>query len=133
MNTAVVIVILGLAATGEALKCYSCKSAKAEVAGLDLGSVVTKLTGSHSCDDFDPSNPDKKFEQECSAVEKACIRIVDPKESKNQMRGCIPLTKEGCEDNTCYCSTDLCNGAGRGWPSAVLLLLAAVLAALVGR
>ncbi|KAF0295460.1 hypothetical protein FJT64_007017 [Amphibalanus amphitrite] len=139
MNAVVFAAILGLAATGEALKCYTCGKAEvAEVAGIDLGSVgstLSKLTGMPSCDDFDPSSPDKKFEKECSSLEKACIRVVDSKDGKNQLRRCSAKVKDdGChENNMCFCSSDLCNGSERGWPSAVLLLSAVIAALLGGR
>ena len=131
---AVLIALLGLTAGAAALKCYTCSSVKAEIAGTNLGGLVNTLSGSLSCDDFNPSSPDHKFQKDCSALDKVCIRYVDSGDSKSQLRGCSVgvASKIGCEGSTCYCAEDLCNGAGpRGWPSAALLLLLP-LAAILG-
>ena len=119
----------------EALKCYGCIGAR-DIEGIDIPSaVLSLLTDMPPCKDFNPFYPEPRFIQQCPLLnDKSCIKITDPNDSRNQIRSCFPLSKkDNCSAPFCYCSTDLCNGAGRGgWPSAALLLLAAVLAALVG-
>ena len=134
MKLAVVLAVVCLAASSQALKCYTCKATK-NISGVSLGAALNFISTAPPCTEFDPASPDdKKFLKECPTLnDKACIKLTDPDDSSNQMRGCFPKKMDECKNSMCYCDTDMCNGAGRGWPSAVLLLLAAVLAALVGR
>ena len=129
MKVAVLLAVLGLAVSGEALKCYTCKSDKLKA---DSGSGITEElldSVAEKCEDFDPSNPDKKFEKDCDAANKGCLKIV--KNDKIQLLTCATEAKDECKEGNCICSKDLCNGTGRGWPS-VALLLAALTTALVG-
>ena len=128
--------IAALAGLGccQSLTCYGCNGDK-HIKGVDLtASVQSFLEEMPKCTKFNPSKPDPSFLQRCPMyLDVSCIKITDPTNSSNQIRGCYTEFKEGgCIEPFCYCNTDKCNGAGRGWPSAVLLLLAAVLAALVG-
>ena len=125
------------------LRCYTCSSASAEI-GSQLGSRDYRLNGSPSCDDFNPSSPDQKFEKNCSDPENVCFRYVDSGDSKSELRGCVADmdAKTGCVGDICQCRGDLCNGSGpRGWASAapaggpsaaLLLLLLAAVAAILG-
>ena len=133
MKLAVVLTVLGLVASSQALKCYTCKSSK-PIDGLKLGAAQTAITSAPLCSEFDASEPDdKKFLKDCpKGSDKACMKMTDPKDSSNELRGCFMMKKDECKDNSCYCAEDACNGSGRGWPSAVLLTAAALAAALVG-
>ena len=132
MKLAVLLAVLGLVASGQALKCYTCKSSKT-ISGVSLGAALSFIQSAPPCSEFDAGEPDdKKFLKDCPTLNnKACMKVTDPKDSSNQMRGCFPAAKTDCKDNSCFCTEDACNGSERGWPSAVLLL-AALAAALVG-
>ncbi|KAF0295457.1 hypothetical protein FJT64_007014 [Amphibalanus amphitrite] len=127
------IIALSVIGCCQALKCYSCIGAR-DIEGIDLPSAMLSLmSGLPPCTQFDPDNPDPSFIQLCPLlVDKSCVKITDPNDGRNQIRSCFPLTKpDNCSKPFCYCPTDLCNGSERGWPSAVLLLSAAI-AALLG-
>ncbi|KAF0295456.1 hypothetical protein FJT64_007013 [Amphibalanus amphitrite] len=134
MKLTVLLAVVCLAASSQALKCYTCKSTR-DIPGVSLGAALSMLTSAPPCTEFDAGNPDdKKFLKECTVVaDKSCMKITDPKDSANEIRGCFPTKKNECKDNSCYCDTDMCNGSERGWPSAVLLLSAVIAALLGGR
>ena len=125
MRPASLLIVTSLVISARALKCYSCKSSSV------IKTAVSLTTIDRPCSAF---NGNSTFEQTCPEDFLGCAKITDPNDSKNVARGCVPKDLFGCKEDepVCYCSLHLCNGAGRGgWPSAVLLLLAAVLAALV--
>ena len=134
MNLAILFAVLSIIRASHALKCYSCIGTK-DISGIDIPSVVLSLlSGLPPCSRFDPADPDVRFIKDCPLLnDKSCVKITDPNDSKNQIRSCFPLTMTAnCSSPFCYCGTDLCNGSGRRWPSAVLLVMTALAAALLG-
>ena len=134
MRLAETLLVLGLAGAARAIHCYKCQSSRPIANVSAVGTALSLLINAPSCEQFDPGNPDwnKKFIQECPD-DQACLKVTDPTDAYNVARGCFQVSRDGCTGGTCFCTEPLCNAAGRGgWSSAVLLLLAAVLAALVG-
>ena len=145
MKLTVVLAVIGLAASAGALQCYTCQSNR-EVPGYQRPVDINRdpLYLFPPCEEFDPyfEEQNRKFIQNCPANRnKTCLKITDPNDYTNVLRTCHPVGKPvttyssygPCTDQgACYCDTDLCNGSGRRWPSAVLLATAALAAALVG-
>ena len=125
MRLTVLLTMMSLAASGEDLICYSCKSSKPIDGGVKLTTI------DKPCSAFDGHS---SFAQKCPEDSLSCVKITDPNDSKNVARGCFAEDKSGCKegDPNCYCNLDYCNGSGRRWPSAVLLAMAALAAALLG-
>ena len=64
----------------------------------------------------------------------SCVKVV--LSNGKTTRSCLPSPQQdGCRESdqgvTCTCSTDYCNGAGRGLPDLMLMLLPAALLALL--
>ncbi|KAF0288226.1 hypothetical protein FJT64_013376 [Amphibalanus amphitrite] len=122
--TVLFAVLLGMAATGHALQCFTCRGKS-----VDVGSVGGTLSGTaKQCSDFDKSDA---FKLTCPDTHnKTCLKVSD---GDDVMRSCANMDKSECleDGKVCYCKGDLCNSSARGWPSA-LLLLAALTAALFG-
>ena len=124
--TVVLAVLLGMAATGEALKCYTCKGKETSTTTAD-GKVKSDAK---LCSTF---KKEEAFEYTCPDTHnKSCVKIV---KGDDVMRGCSSMDKNMCtkdnKNSDCYCKKDLCNAAGQGWPSLVLMI-SAVGAALLG-
>ncbi|KAF0288227.1 hypothetical protein FJT64_013378 [Amphibalanus amphitrite] len=123
--TVLFAVLLGMAATGHALKCFTCRGKS-----VDAGSVGGTLSGTAKpCSEFNKT--DTSFQMTCPTThDKSCLKVTD---GDDVMRSCANVDKDECleDSDACYCKKDLCNSSARGWPSA-LLLLAALAAALFG-
>ena len=147
MKLAVVLVVLGLVASSQALECYACRSDEHEwLAGSVLRVALTHgLDNYPPCSEFDSSEPDdrnKRFVQVCRTDDRSCMKVADMNDSNKQFRGCFLLPtghtgNKSCNDDgsllQCYCGEDLCNGSGRGFPFAVLLVTTvSLVAALLG-
>ena len=122
-------VLLGLAATGHALKCHVCKGEASDKLGEDDAELKSDAK---PCAEFESSS--EAFQMTCPTnKDKSCVKVTITKdgEDDDNMRGCSPKDKNECTGEKCYCKTDQCNSSSRGWPSAVLLL-SALAAAVVG-